>query len=49
LLANVRWLAGYRHPRHRLPDVADALHVAFADPALQFGGVQPPCDTETAK
>lgn len=30
LLANVRWLAGYRHPRHHLPDVADALRAAFA-------------------
>jgi hypothetical protein len=28
--ANVRWLAGYRHPRHDLPEAADALRRVFA-------------------
>jgi hypothetical protein len=30
LVANVRWLAGYRHPRHKVPDTAKALREAFA-------------------
>jgi hypothetical protein len=38
LPANVRWLAGYRHPRHHLPDVAAALLAAFADPASLLDG-----------
>jgi hypothetical protein len=40
LLANVRWLAGYRHPRHHLPDVAAALLAAFADPASLLDGAE---------
>jgi hypothetical protein len=28
--ANLRWLAGHRHPRHDLPGLAAALRVAFA-------------------
>ena len=30
--ANLRWLAGYRHPRHRLPAAAAALMGVFAAP-----------------
>jgi hypothetical protein len=30
LTANVRWLAGYRHPRHGATDVAAALRAVFA-------------------
>ena len=33
LAANVRWLAGYRHPRHRVPGVAARLLEAAARPA----------------
>jgi hypothetical protein len=32
LVGNVRWLAGYRRPRHRLAGVADGLVAAFAQP-----------------
>jgi hypothetical protein len=32
-LANLRWLAGYRHPRNFQPVVADQLLDAFASPA----------------
>ncbi|MGW8688020.1 TnsA-like heteromeric transposase endonuclease subunit [Streptomyces sp. NPDC055817] len=31
LMANVRWLAGYRHPRFRRPDVGARLVEVFAD------------------
>jgi hypothetical protein len=38
LLANVRWLASYRHRRHHLPEAAAALRAAFTAPAaLQAG------------
>ena len=30
--ANVRWLAGYRHPRHDLPAITEALRQVFATP-----------------
>lgn len=40
LLANVRWLAGYRHPRHHLPDIAAALRAAFAAPAGLLDGAE---------
>ena len=30
LAGNVRWLAGYRHDRHRLPEVAAALRARCA-------------------
>lgn len=40
LLANVRWLAGYRHPRHRLPDVAAALRAVFACPVGLLDGAE---------
>ena len=32
LAANVRWLAGYRHPRHRVPEVAARLLDAASGP-----------------
>lgn len=32
LTANVRWLAGYRHPRHRLVHVADRLLAVVSEP-----------------
>ncbi|WP_157528515.1 TnsA-like heteromeric transposase endonuclease subunit [Nocardia sp. NRRL S-836] len=32
LLANVRWLAGYRHPRHDLHVVAQTLRAVFSRP-----------------
>ena len=32
--ANLRWLAGYRHPRHGLPELTAALRAAFAAPTL---------------
>jgi hypothetical protein len=40
LLANLRWLAGYRHPRHHLPDIAAALRAAFAAPAGLLDGAE---------
>jgi len=30
--ANVRWLAGYRHLRHHLPEVAKSLRRVFSTP-----------------
>ena len=30
VVGNVRWLSGYRLPRHDLPNVAAALQAAFA-------------------
>ncbi|MCI2421091.1 TnsA-like heteromeric transposase endonuclease subunit [Saccharopolyspora sp. K220] len=30
LVANVRWLAGYRHPRHQVPELAGQLRTVFA-------------------
>jgi hypothetical protein len=30
LAANVRWLSGYRHPRHDLPQVSGLLRKVFA-------------------
>lgn len=40
LLANVRWLAGYRHPRHDLAEVAAALRAVFAHPAGLLDGAE---------
>ena len=38
LLANVKWLAGYRHPRNHREPVASELTKAFAEPeALMVG------------
>jgi hypothetical protein len=38
--ANLRWLAGYRHPRHNLPGVAAALRAAFAGPVPLLAGAE---------
>jgi hypothetical protein len=40
MTANVRWLAGYRHPRHLLPDVAVALRSMFAEPLPLMVGAE---------
>lgn len=37
---NVRWLAGYRHPRHRLPQIVEALRRVFARPAPLMAGAE---------
>ena len=37
---NVRWLAGYRHPRHRLPQTVEALRLVFATPAPLMAGAE---------
>ena len=39
-VGNVRWLAGYRHPRHHHPGVAQALVEAFARPRGLLAGVR---------
>ncbi|HEX9541074.1 MAG TPA: TnsA-like heteromeric transposase endonuclease subunit [Streptosporangiaceae bacterium] len=38
--ANLRWLAGYRHPRRDLPGLAAALRVAFAGPVPLLAGAE---------
>jgi hypothetical protein len=38
LLANVRWLAGSRHPRHYIEPIASALLAAFAQPRRLLAG-----------
>lgn len=38
LLANVKWLAGYRHPRYDRPELGQALLEVFAAPATLFAG-----------
>ena len=40
--ANVRWLAGYRHPRHDQPGPADALRRVFAAAAPLMAGARTP-------
>ncbi|MBM0238239.1 TnsA-like heteromeric transposase endonuclease subunit [Micromonospora sp. ATA32] len=40
LMANVRWLAGYRHPRCLRPAVAAAAGVVFADPLPLMDGAE---------
>jgi hypothetical protein len=40
VVGNVRWLSGYRHPRHDLPDVAAALQAAFAAPTGLMVGAE---------
>lgn len=37
-LANVRWLAGYRHPRHHVQPIAETLLAAFAQPRKLLAG-----------
>jgi hypothetical protein len=36
--SNVRWLAGYRHPRHRLPEIARLLRHGSTPTPLLAGG-----------
>jgi TnsA-like endonuclease N terminal len=38
--SNVRWLAGYRHPRHCVPGIRGALQRAFAAPAPLMAGAE---------
>jgi hypothetical protein len=38
LAANLRWLAGYRHPRCYRPEIADALLEVFVEPTSLFAG-----------
>ena len=40
VVGNVRWLSGYRHPRHDLPPVAAALQAAFAAPIRLMAGAR---------
>ncbi|MEU4955619.1 TnsA-like heteromeric transposase endonuclease subunit [Streptomyces lavendulae] len=41
LAANLRWLAGYRHPRNQIrPDLTAAVLAAFAHPRPLIDGVQ---------
>jgi hypothetical protein len=40
VLANVRWLAGYRHRRHHRIDVATKLIEAFVEPTPLLAGVE---------
>src|SRR5437667_242877 len=40
LTANLRWLAGYRHPRHSIPALAGALRAAFAEPTPLLVGAE---------
>lgn len=37
---NIRWLSGYRHPRHDLPVVAAALRQVFAQSAVLMAGAE---------
>jgi hypothetical protein len=38
--ANLRWLAGYRHPRYRVAEAAVALRAAFAAPIALLDGTE---------
>ena len=38
--ANLRWLAGYRHPRHFLEPVVARLRAVFAEPVALMDGAQ---------
>jgi hypothetical protein len=40
LTANVRWLAGYRHPRHGRSEIAASLRRAFAEPGGLMAGAE---------
>jgi hypothetical protein len=37
---NVRWLAGYRHPRHHRPETVETLRRVFATPAPLMAGAE---------
>jgi len=39
-VANVRWLAGYRHPRHHLAGTVSALRAVFADTTPLMAGAE---------
>ncbi|WP_370423480.1 TnsA-like heteromeric transposase endonuclease subunit [Streptomyces sp. QH1-20] len=38
VVRNVRWLAGYRHPRHRMEPAASRLREVFAEPLPLMDG-----------
>ena len=38
--ANLRWLAGYRHPRHHLPETVEVLRRVFATPMPLMVGAE---------
>jgi hypothetical protein len=38
--ANLRWLSGYRHPRHDVAPVAAVLRAAFAEPVPLMEGAE---------
>jgi hypothetical protein len=38
--ANLRWLAGYRHPRHDLPATVGVLRQVFATPTPLMAGAE---------
>jgi hypothetical protein len=38
--ANLRWLAGYRHPRHFVERVVERLRVVFAEPVALMDGAR---------
>jgi len=38
--ANLRWLAGYRHPRHQLPETVAVLRRVFATPTPLMAGAE---------
>jgi hypothetical protein len=40
LLANLRWLAGYRHPRYHCEPTADRLTSVFTEPLPLFTGAE---------
>lgn len=40
MTANVRWLSGYRHPRHHRPVLAAALREVFATPTALLVGAE---------
>jgi hypothetical protein len=40
LLGNLRWLSGYRHPRHDVPAVVASLLQAFVTPMPLLAGVE---------
>ncbi len=40
VVRNVRWLAGYRTPRHRVEPVASGLREVFAEPLVLMDGAE---------
>jgi hypothetical protein len=40
MVANVRWLAGYRHPRHYLGELAEKLREVFTEPVPLMDGAE---------